>query len=226
MFARIFYAALIAGVLAGLVVTGAQAIKAWPLILKAEVYERQAEAAKPSHSEDREWSPAEGVQRVLFTAAANMLAGIGFALLLAAGYALKGNVDWRRGLIWGLAGFATFVLAPALGLPPELPGSDSAPLVARQIWWIGTALATGGGLALIAFVPQWLWKIAGLLLIMLPHVIGAPQHAERTALMPKDMTISFIITTLAGNLLFWLALGLLTAIAFNRLVRPRLASSA
>src|ERR1700745_2045609 len=61
-----------------------------------------------------------------------------------------GTVTWRTGLFWGLAGFATFTLAPGLGLPPELPGTEAAPLLQRQLWWVTTAAATGGGMALLA----------------------------------------------------------------------------
>jgi len=231
VFARIFYAALIAGIVAGLLVTGIQSLKAWPLILKAEVYEQKAEAteeAKLGHAmhEGHEWAPANGAQRMLFTATANVLAGIGFALLLGAAFALRGGVDWRYGLVWGLAGYATFVLAPALGLPPELPGSEAAPLAARQTWWIGTALATGGGLAVVAFVGEQLWKAAGLLLILLPHVIGAPQRIDSSAVVPPDLTVNFIAVSLIGNLLFWLALGGITALAFSRLDRPARAAPA
>jgi predicted cobalt transporter CbtA len=42
------------------------------------------------------------------------------------------DLDARRGLLWGLGGFAALHLAPAVGLPPELPGMASADLAARQ----------------------------------------------------------------------------------------------
>jgi cobalt transporter subunit CbtA len=78
--------------------------------------------------------------------------GIGFALLLVVVSELAGGIaNWRQGAFWGLAGFAVFTLAPGLGLPPELPAMPAADLVSRQVWWIGTVLATAAGLALIAF---------------------------------------------------------------------------
>jgi cobalt transporter subunit CbtA len=228
VFSRIFYAALIAGAIAGLFASGVQAIKAWPLILTAEVFEQRAEQnvhpadARAEHAAaEAEWSPAAGLERIAYTAVANVLAGIGFALLLAAAYALKGGVDWQRGLLWGFAGFATFALAPALGLPPQLPGSEAAPLLARQAWWLATVAATGGGLALLAFAPRWLWKGAGALLLVMPHVIGAPGHSAAGDPAPVAMAHAFVVASLLSNLLFWLALGVLTAIAFNRLVQPR-----
>ncbi|MEI2612914.1 MAG: CbtA family protein [Candidatus Promineifilaceae bacterium] len=47
-----------------------------------------------------------------------------------------------------------FQLAPAFGLPPELPGMAAADLGARQVWWCGTALATGVGIFGHRQVPQ------------------------------------------------------------------------
>jgi hypothetical protein len=32
--------------------------------------------------------------------------------------------------------------APAIGLPPELPGIEAAALQSRQLWWVATAVAT------------------------------------------------------------------------------------
>ncbi|HYM30120.1 MAG TPA: CbtA family protein [Candidatus Cybelea sp.] len=219
MFARILYAALIAGVVAGLLVSGVQRLKAVQLIQVAETYEQVA--AKQHHeAQSGDWEPAGGLERTAYTVLANILAGIGFALLLGGAFALRGGIDWRRGLLWGLAGFATFALAPALGLPPELPGSDAAPLAARQIWWIGTAVATGGGLWLLVYGPRIPWRVVGALLIALPHTIGAPVHSGHGGLVPADMARDFIAASLIGNLLFWLALGGVSALAFNRIVAP------
>ena len=92
------------------------------------------------------------VIRNAYTAAANVLTAIGFALLLAAIFALRsantGNsVSWHQGLMWGLAGFAVFTIAPGLGLPPELPGVPAAPLLSRQIWWVLAAATRREALA-------------------------------------------------------------------------------
>src|SRR5262249_18446225 len=107
-------------------------------------------ATAEHHHEAEAWQPADGFERTAFTALADVLTGIAFGLLLTAAYALRGQaMDWRQGLFWGLAGFATFTLAPGLGLPPEVPGTESAPLLGRQVWWVATAVATAGGLALI-----------------------------------------------------------------------------
>ena len=59
-------------------------------------------------------------------------------------------VTWREGFLLGPGGFAAFVIAPSLGLPPELPGIP-APLTPRQLRSLATALATPIGLWLVVF---------------------------------------------------------------------------
>src|SRR5690606_6042804 len=118
------------------------------------------------------------------------------------------TVDARSGLMWGLGGFAAVALAPALGLPPELPGSAAADLVDRQVWWIGTALATGLGLWLIASRPQALLKAAGVVLLLAPHVIGAPQPHAYASQAPAELAGHFAATSLVCAAVFWALLGL------------------
>jgi Probable cobalt transporter subunit (CbtA) len=141
LFRNIVFAAALAGLIAGVFVTVVHKIGTVPIILKAETYEKAAEAnpapaagvdaATAEHHHDAEaWEPADGFERTAFTVLADVLTGIAFGLLLTAAYALRGRaMDWRQGLFWGLAGFATFTLAPGLGLPPEVPGTESAPLL-------------------------------------------------------------------------------------------------
>ncbi|RWD60193.1 MAG: cobalt transporter, partial [Mesorhizobium sp.] len=96
-----------------------------------------ADAAAPA--EDEGWAPADGFERFAFNVVANIVTGIGFALILVAVSEFAGGVgNWRQGVFWGLAGFAVFTLAPGLGLPPELPAMPAAELLPRQIWWIST----------------------------------------------------------------------------------------
>ena len=133
MLRRIFLTALIAGTMAGLFAAGLQHLKLIPLIAAAEVYEAAGaqashqHGAAPAHDAATvEWEPAAGIERAGYTIMADLLAGIGFALLLAGAVALarlRGYaIDARSGLLWGAAGFAVFALAPTSGLPPELPG--------------------------------------------------------------------------------------------------------
>jgi cobalt transporter subunit CbtA len=141
-------------------------------------------------------------------------------LLLAAGLALRGGtVTWRTGLFWGLAGFATFTLAPGLGLPPELPGTEAAPLLQRQLWWVTTAAATGGGLALLAFTRRAPWAVLAAILIMLPHLYGAPQLAEPSSAAPEALARQFVVGVTVVSFLFWVVLGASTGYFYSRLQR-------
>jgi cobalt transporter subunit CbtA len=229
MFQRIAISALIAGILGGLFVTALQGIAVTPLILEAETYEGAADAghdhdaatAEAGHDHDAEaWAPADGLERTAWTGAANVVTGVGFALLLGAGFALSGRrVDWRRGLLWGAAGFAAFALAPAFGLPPEVPGMHAAPLADRQLWWLATVAASAGGLALLAFAPRVAWKGVGVLLLIVPHLVGAPQPDEHGGLAPAELSHAFVFASLATSAAFWLALGAIAGLVFDRLGR-------
>jgi cobalt transporter subunit CbtA len=237
VFRSIVFSAALAGLIVGAVISVAQFFGTVPLIQQSEVYEHKA-AAEPlpaahehgaaahdhdkAHGHDSEWEPEAGLPRNSFTVAANILTAIGFALLLTGTYAVRGRpVTWREGLLWGLAGFVVFTAAPGLGLPPELPGMAVAELTARQTWWIATAVATAGGLFLVAFRPAAWAAVLGLGLIALPHLIGAPLAPESHSEVPAALSHRFIVVVTLTSLLFWTLLGVATSIAFGRIARPQ-----
>ncbi len=225
MFRPIVFSALLAGLIAGVLISGLQALEVAPLILEAETYEVAAQAhdagaGAGAEAEQLEaWAPAEGLERGAFTLLANVLAAVGFGLLITAGFALKGGVDWRKGLLWGLGGYAAVHLAPALGLPPEVPGAMAAELVAREGWWLLTVTLTAAGLALLAFAPRLIWKGAGIVLIVVPHVIGAPHPEAYGGQVPAELAAAFVAATLVTNAVFWLVLGGAAGFFFQRLAR-------
>lgn len=226
MFKRIAYVAAFAGLLAGLLLTAAQQIRVIPILLQSEVYEEAAAAKQaqtaPAHAghehEPDEWQPENGWQRTAFTAAANIVLSVAFALLLAATISLRGEtVDWRRGLLWGLAGYVVFFVAPSLGLPPELPGTEAAALGQRQLWWILTVTLTAVGLGMLVFVRHWAIKIAGVALLAVPHLVGAPHPQMHSSTAPAELITAFIIATIITNAVFWLALGGLTGFFYKKM---------
>ncbi len=179
-------------------------------------HDHGAAAGEPAHDEGG-WEPSDGLERNAFTAAADILTGIGFALLLASAYAFRGGgMNWRKGLYWGLAGFAVFTLAPGLGLPPEVPGTEAAPLLQRQIWWVATVVSTGAGLALLFFSRRAVLALVAVALVVLPHAIGAPQPVEAHSVAPESVAHSFIVAATITSLLFWIALGTLTGFFYQR----------
>lgn len=226
MFKRIAQTAGFAGLLAALLLTLLQSLWVTPLILEAETYESSEPVAEHSHAtgatahehqhNDNAWAPEDGAQRTLFTGLSNLVVAVGFALMLAGLYSLRAPGRTWQGLLWGLGGFATFNLAPAIGLPPELPGTAAADLLLRQYWWVGTAASTAAGLALLAFGDRWWLRILGLLLLPLPHLVGAPQPEVHESLVPPALSQHFILASLLANALFWAALGLISAWLFKR----------
>jgi cobalt transporter subunit CbtA len=207
-----------AGLIAGLGMTAAQQFTTVPLILKAEMFEQAGEAkaehehadaaAAHEHEHGGGWAPSDGFERTAFTLAANVITGIGFALLLIAVSELAGGIaGWRQGVMWGFAAFAVFTLAPGLGLPPELPAMPAAELGPRQLWWIGTVAASASGLALIVYGRSVLAIGTGVALLVAPHLIGAPQPASYDSPIPEDLHHSFVVAVVMTTLVFWVLLG-------------------
>ena len=211
---RLLATALIAGGTSGLLLGIAQVVFITPLILEAEAYEQRnpVQHSSAHHS----WEPREGLERNAYTVLFTTLSGIGLALVLNAGMLLGGGTGIRQGLIWGSAGFAVFTLAPALGLPPELPGAQAADLLARQAWWSGTVLATGTGLACIAFSRQPWVRMIGVAALLAPHVIGAPVSGAPTNAALAGLEHAFIATSLSIMLGFWLIVGTLSGVLHAR----------
>jgi cobalt transporter subunit CbtA len=208
-FQHLMRTALLSGAIAGAVLFLFQWFVIVPRILAAEGYEQaEAHGDHEGHHHDVEWKPAEGLERTYYTAAATLLTGIGYAALLLAIASLSGiPLHLRNGLFWGLAGFASFVVAPALGLPPEPPGVPVADLATRQLWWVLTAAATAAALLFLAKSGgRWGFYLTAGVLILLPHFIGAPQ-AEGLPVVPAQLIREFSIASVLGNGLFWLTLG-------------------
>ena len=204
--------------MAGLFATAVQSIRVIPQIYEAEKYEKREPVPHPQTHEDHA-DEGDGLSRLALTLVSNVVSAIGFALLLVGCFALYGEVDWWRGILWGVGGFIVFSLAPAVGLPPELPGASTAPLPHRQLWWILTVAATGSGLGLLAFKPGALFKALGVALIILPQAIGAPHPEAHGGSSPQALMGSFILTALAASAAFWVVLGLCAGYFYGRLSR-------
>jgi cobalt transporter subunit CbtA len=236
LFRNIVFTAVIAGLLSGLLMTVMQSFSTVPLILQAETYENAggeeaghshdaapatgaaAPAAADHHHDAEAWAPADGVERFVYTAAADILSAIGFALVvIAIAEAFGGFGGWRRGLMFGIAGFLTVSLAPGLGLPPELPGMPAAELGPRQVWWISTAVCTALGLGLLAYSRSALLAALAIVLLVAPHIIGAPLPPTHETAVPIELHARFVNAVYATNLVFWAVLGALAGVIRQRL---------
>ena len=233
---KILLTALVAGLFAGLTVFGLQSLKLTPLILEAEVYEDADNAKKEqavvamnaampgmdhSHQHEEEaWEPANGFERNGWRLVADLGVGVGFALMLVGAFTLRNEpMNLQRGMLWGIAGFAVFSLAPGLGLPPELPATMAADLTQRQTWWIMAALGTAAGLALIVFGKNNAYKGLGLVSLVLPHVIGAPK-APLGGVVPTELNAEFAAASLACMAIFWVVLGATSGWFYGRISQP------
>lgn len=244
MLNRVVLVALLAGLTAGPIVAGLQHFTTTPLILKAEAYERASsvppgatasaaalwtqtigtnsagDVAAHSGHDTAEWSPKEGIERTAYTSLATVGTAIGFALILLAGMIAAGEqIDARRALGWGAAAFVASGLGPAMGLPPELPGSAAGDLAARQLWWILAAAATGTALWLIVRPWGWVAKVAGLLLLIAPHVAGAPHAEAFTSRVPAELAAKFAAVSLANQAALWLTVGYFASLFWSRTSR-------
>jgi len=224
MLQRLLITGLISGVVAGAVATIFHFLMVQPLILEAEKYEIEslvvATSEEPSLSHTHKTQAlGDGILRSTFTFMANVIVGIAYGILLATGLTLYGrSIDWIAGIGWGVSGFLAFSLLPALGLPPEVPGSATAELFPRQVWWLSTAFSSAIGIALIIFNSQYLWKTAGITALIVPHLIGAPKpNPGDVGSVSPELAAHFVVNTLFFTAVMWLILGIVSSYVLQRL---------
>jgi len=241
MMVRYLLAALAAGLIAGVFMSVAQEIKVTPLILHAEEFENVGgdhvehnltplgssilaltdflnPVTRAYAHEGEEGGALFGLDRLGGTILANLVVGAGYGLILLAAVLLTGiPITVKAGVLWGAAGWLTFQFLPALGLPPELPGFPAADLADRQVWWAATVILSAAGLYLLVARSEVWGKIAGVVVLALPHVYGAPQPEIITSDVPALLAAEFAVATLATTAFFWVVLGLLMGAAMDRL---------
>ena len=217
---RVLTVGLLAGLLAGLVVATLQHFVTTPLILQGEVYEAQQTTGGHDMADMDQWKPADGIERTAFTSIATIATAAGFALILLAGMLVAGDpITARMAFGWAVAAFIATGLAPALGLAPELPGSAAGPLLERQVWWIGTAIATGAALWLFLRSSTVLPKVIAVALLALPHLIGAPEAATFESKAPAELAAHFVAASLTIQAALWILPGVLAGALWTRLER-------
>lgn len=198
--------ALLSGSIAGLAAFAVQLVAIGPLIAQAETMELRGDS-HAEHGNADEWEPREGFERTAYTAVGSVLAGIGFAAILAGVASLLGlQLNIRRGVMLGLAGFVCFAVAPAIGLPPKPPGVPGADVGPAQLWWVMTAVSTAAGLTLVFMTNTTRLRLLGVAVALVPHLIGPPAAAAST-LVPASFSTRFALTSVATQAVLWLVLG-------------------
>lgn len=230
MMYRLFASAMAAGLLAAVLITAVEAFTTTPLILAAEELEigapiihdeLQLNEVNPntvSHAHDpNAWAPENGLERYLYTLLANAVTGIAFALLLVVGLTFgERPVDLNKGIMLALGGFATFTLAPVMGLPPELPAMPTVDLQDRQIWWAFTVVFTACGLYCLFGTKTVVLRILGLVFLAVPQIWGAPQPTTLSSQVPATLAAHFAATSIVISALFWGIIGYFAPIFFER----------
>jgi cobalt transporter subunit CbtA len=247
MFKTIIVSAFGAGLVVAATLSVVQSVTTEPLLFHAETFEgaeapapaatphehatnephshdaAPAEAAAAPHAHEHdpdEWGPADGFERSAYTFLANLLMGVGVSAVLLGLMTLRGGaIDARTGILWGVAGFFAAALLPSLGLTPELPGTPAAELGPRQLWWLATAAASGVGIALIVFSQSWLLRIAGLVIGVIPHLVGAPVPPSLEAAYPAVLAAEFATASLVVSALLWALSGVCSGWLYQRLSR-------
>jgi cobalt transporter subunit CbtA len=239
MFRKLLLSALGAGIVVCVAITALQAFTTGPLILHSETFEggghehsaaahdlgvgaaaHNHDQASAAADEAKDWAPADGAQRTVFTALANLVVGVGVSLVLIAVMVLSGRpTDARTGVLWGAGAFVAVSLLPSLGLPPELPGTPAGELLQRQLWWVGTGAVSALGLALIAFGRSWLAAVAGVAVIVAPHLIGAPVPPSHDVSYPGALAGEFVVASLVVSAVMWLFSGAVVGWLYHRLSR-------
>ncbi|NNE88693.1 MAG: cobalt transporter [Silicimonas sp.] len=212
MFTRILTSALIAGASAGFLAALLQLAFVQPVLLQAELFESGALVYTPGTPWPQvpfRFDPLRDGLSILFA----MLVYAGYGLILVALMSLaeekKAVITARTGLLWGVAGFVTVHLAPSISLAPEVPGGAAADITARQIWWFATVIAAGVALWLIAFGKGWSVWMTGVILLLAPHLVGAPHPATLNGPVPPEIAALFAARALGVGLAAWVILGLL-----------------
>lgn len=212
MFTRIAVSALFAGSAAGLIASLLQLIFVQPVLLHAELYEsgELVHFGGEAISAVQDLGGIEIMRDALSIVFTIMIyTAYAFILIAAIAYSEEtGNkVDARQGIIWGVAGFIAVHLAPGFSLAPEVPGVAAADVYARQIWWFPTVIAAAVAMWLIAFGKNWMmWGLACILLIA-PHLIGAPEPSVFEGPVPTEIGALFAARAFGVGLAAWVLTG-------------------
>lgn len=221
MFTRILTSALFAGAAAGLIASLLQLYFVQPVLLHAELYESGVLVhfggqSVSAHQDVGGFEPLRDGLSIVFTIAVYC----GYALILVAAMALATQrgavVTARQGIVWGIAGFFVVHFAPGFTLAPEVPGVAAADVYARQVWWFATVACAGVAVWLIAFGRSWFaWGVAAMLLLA-PHVVGAPEPEQFTGPVPTELGALFASRAFGVGLAAWVLVGLFAGHFWHR----------
>ncbi|SMF73349.1 CbtA family protein [Pseudobacteriovorax antillogorgiicola] len=237
---KIFIVAFLSGIMGGSLYSLVQNYRVVPLIAQAELFEggdivsyddpdtveghvAHQHLLNPdgveegaNHHDPSEWKPSQGAQRLFFTWVSNVVLATAWSFLLCGIFLFIPKLSMRVGMLWGLLGYLAFFVAPAIGLPPELPGMLAADLEDRQLWWLLTAASSFSGMICLYFGKHWTIRFSMVGFLILPHVFGAPHPRVQGGTAPETLWKNYVAATYGANLILWLSLGLIVAFLFRK----------
>ena len=122
----------------------------------------------------------------------------------------------KQGVIWGLAGFIAVHFAPGFSLAPEGPGVAAADVYARQFWWFATVACAASAMWIIAFGSGVIALGTAAILLLAPHIIGAPQPDTFTGPVPTELSALFASRAFGVGMVAWVLLGVFSAFFWQR----------
>ena len=72
------------------------------------------------------------------------------------------------------------------------------------------------GLGLLAFAQRPILKVLGVVVALVPHVVGAPSPETVGGNVAPELAGQFAATSIAVSALFWALLGWLSAVFYRR----------
>lgn len=216
--------AVFAGVASGVLAALLQLWLVIPLIMEAELYESGARVhfAVDGTTQSDRGAPSVWAEplRHLYTIGFSAVTFTAYAFFLVAGFALATRagheITVHSGMIWGLCGAIIVVVAPAVGMPPELPGAIGAEVGPRQVWYIACVACTLLGILSIVFGNSGILALIGAALIVAPHLIGAPHLDTYFGVAPAELASDFVARVMGVAAISWVLLGLFAAIFWTQ----------
>jgi predicted cobalt transporter CbtA len=88
-----------------------------------------------------------------------------------------------------------------------VPGVAAADVALRQVWWFAIVAMTAAALWMIAFGRSFVLYAFAVLLLLAPHVVGAPEPAQLAGTVPPEIAALFAARALGLGLVAWVMLG-------------------
>jgi predicted cobalt transporter CbtA len=216
--------AMIAGLIAGALVTLFHALVTEPVIDQAIALEEQRAAQAPGAAMEQHEAPivSREFQKTGGLLIGYVLYGTTWALLFTLVFFplqhwLARFGPWRGALLLATLLWWAVILVPFIKYPANPPAvGDPATIGYRQSIYltllalsaVGTGLMVwlGGRLARLMRQPTWLVVVAGLLVVGATLILLMPPNPDPIA-APADLVVNFHIRSLAGLTLFWAIFG-------------------